>query len=86
MAPAPSATLQTGSPGAACVLVERGGTLVLDDGVERMKATRQLHGASVFVFGLFGQPRRGLFLRLITEEKVTGFPEMKPLLQTSILR
>lgn len=38
------------------MFVERRGTLVLDDGVDRKKVTRKLHDASVLLFGLFRQP------------------------------
>lgn len=57
MAPAPSAALQAGASGASGVLVERRGTLILDDGVDRKEVTRKLHNASVFLFGLFRRPQ-----------------------------
>lgn len=38
------------------MLIEWRGTLVLDDSVDGVKATRKLYNAMVFMFGLFGQP------------------------------
>lgn len=57
MASTPPAALQAGASGAASVFVERRGTPVLDDGVDRKEVTRKLHHASVVLLGLFGQPR-----------------------------
>lgn len=57
MASTPFAALQAGASGASSVFVERRGTLVLDDSVDRKKVTRKLHNAGVFLFELFRQPR-----------------------------
>lgn len=69
VASTPSAALQAGASGASGVFIEMRGTLVLDDGVDRKKVTRKLHNASVFLFGLFRQPRWGLFLWVISAKR-----------------
>lgn len=69
MASTPSTTLQTGASGASCMLIEWRSTLILDNSVNGVKATRKLYNAMVFVFGLFGQPWRGLFSWIISVEK-----------------